>query len=157
EKPRILVIEREGRSNPELSQGLGERFEVVLAQTMARGLALLRQQTFAGVVVDTRQLAAVRWAGPWIQADEILDSIADGGAVRGPAELKILWTNPEFKKLTPAGSNPVDQKIYRVLGNPEHIGGEACPFLASIERHEPASAEFRIEGNRYIRLTATPV
>ncbi len=157
DRPRILVIEREGRSNPDLSAGLEERFELVVAQTMARGLALLRQQKFAGVVVDARQLSAVRWAGPWIQADEILEAIADGVAVVDPAELRILWCNPEFRKLATSEIDPTDQKFFRALGNPENMGGGDCPFATALESHQPASAELRIEGNRYVRLLVTPV
>lgn len=157
DKPRMLVIERDGRTNPELCAGLDARFDVVIAQTMARGLALLRTQKFAGVVVDTRQLSSVRWAGPWIQADEILDAMADGIAVVDPGELKVLWANPEFRKLATPELDPIDQKFYRALGNPEHIGGETCPFEAALDTRESTSAELRVSGNRYIRLAVTPV
>ena len=65
---------------------------------MARALVLLREQEFAGVYVDAAQLSAVRWAGVMIQADEILDAIADGVAVVDP-DLRIIWANPEFHSL----------------------------------------------------------
>ena len=85
DKPRLLVIERDARPTPDgPRRALPRSYEVVTARTMARALVLLRQQEFAGVYVDAAQLAAVRWAGVLIQADEILDAIADGVAVVDP-------------------------------------------------------------------------
>src|SRR6266567_7753669 len=100
DKPRLLVIERDvgGPSR----QALAEQFEIVCARTMARALVLLREQEFAGVYVDTAQLSALRWAGVLIQADEILDAIADGVAVVDP-DMRIIWANPEFHSFTTPG------------------------------------------------------
>src|SRR4051794_3048498 len=97
EKPRGLVIERDTHPDESARGRLADLFEVMTTRTMARALALLREQSFAGVYVDTAQLAAVRWAGVLIQADEILDAIADGVAVVD-ADLRIIWANPEFEK-----------------------------------------------------------
>jgi CheY-like chemotaxis protein/PAS domain-containing protein len=156
EKPRVLVIEREGRSDPEARRGLEGCFDVVVARTMARALALLRQQEFSGVYVDTAQLQAVRWAGLLIQADEILNTIADGVAVADPS-LRILWTNPEFQKLMPPGQDPAGLSFYAALGVPEPSGPGPEPFSAALETREPVGAVLRLENNRYLRLTATPV
>jgi CheY-like chemotaxis protein/GAF domain-containing protein len=155
DKPRMLVIEREGRSDPDLLGRLAGSFDVTAARTMARALALLRQQEFAGVVVEGKQLSAVRWAGVLIQADEILDAIADGVAVVDD-ERKILWANPEFRELTTPGLDPIDVRFDRALGNPERIGDED-PFAEALRRRGPATGLLRLEGNRYFRLTATPV
>ena len=95
EKPRLLVIERDTPEAASARERLAEGFEVVRARTMARAMVLLREQEFAGVYVDSAQLSAVRWAGVLIQADEILDAIADGVAVVDP-DLRVIWTNPEF-------------------------------------------------------------
>ncbi|MBX6315885.1 MAG: GAF domain-containing protein, partial [Isosphaeraceae bacterium] len=154
EKPRLLVIERE--PGGPMCQRLAEHFEVVVARTMARALVLLRQQQFAGVYVDTAQLSAVRWAGVLIQADEILDAIADGVAVVDP-ELQIIWANPEFRRLTDPAIDPIGAKFYRVLGNPEVLGPDPCPFTTALQSRAPASTVLRIEANRYLRVTITPV
>jgi PAS domain-containing protein len=101
-KPRLLVIERDSPGASTARQHLGDFFEIVTARTMSRALYLLREQDFAGVYVDASQLSAVRWAGVLIQADEILDAIAEGVAVVDP-DLKVLWTNPEFQEFVEPG------------------------------------------------------
>jgi DNA-binding response OmpR family regulator/GAF domain-containing protein len=156
QKPRVLIIEREGRSDPQLREGLTENFEVVTAQTMARAMAWLRQHEFAGVVVDAQQLASVRWVGMMIQSDEILNAISDGVAVVDPS-LKILWANPEFRELLAPGVEPVDMSFYRVLNHPEILEPDVSPFELALDKREPTTALVRIEPTRFLRLSVTPV
>jgi len=154
DKPRLLVIERDPPSPAR--EHLADHYEVVTARTMSRALVLLREQEFAGVYVDTAQLSAVRWAGVLIQADEILDAIADGVAVVDP-DLKVIWANPEFHSFADPGVEPVGSKFYRALGNPEVLGPDPCPFTSAVAARAPATTALRIGSNRYLRTTVTPV
>lgn len=154
--PRLLVIERDARSHPEARAALGRLFDVTVARSMARALVLIRQQPFVGVYVDASQLASVRWAGLLLQADEILDAIADGVAVVD-TDLMILWANPEFGRYVDPDIVPVDVTFYRALGSPEVLGDEPCPFITSLERREASSALLRVGANRYLRVMVTPV
>ena len=156
EKPRLLVIERESHLVGSARDRLAEIFEVVTVRTMSRALALLREQEFAAVYVDTAQLSAVRWAGILIQADEILEAIADGVTVVDP-DLRIIWANPEFQSLTDPCVEIVGSKFYRALGNPEVIGPDPCPFTSAVASRGTATTVLRIGANRYLRVTVTPV
>ncbi len=156
DKPRLLVIERDSRSDFASRQMLAEHFEVVVVRSMARALVLLREETFAGVYVDTAQLSAVRWAGVLIQADEILEAIADGVAVVDP-DLQVIWANPEFIRLAGTEEGPVGLKFYRVLGSPEILGPDPCPFTSAIAARGPISTVLRVDAHRYLRVTVTPV
>ena len=156
EKPRLLVIERDAHPGPSTREHLSDFFEIVTARTMSRALVLLREQEFAGVYVDAGQLSAVRWAGVLVQADEILDAIADGVAVVDP-DLRIIWANPEFLKLTDPAVESVGSKFYRALGNPEVIGPDPCPFTSAVASRTPATTVLRIGASRYLRVTVTPV
>lgn len=154
--PRVLLIEREGRSHPEARRSLAEHFEVVSTPSMARALALLQQEHFDGVYVDTGQLQAMRWAGTLLQADEILDTIADGVAVVDP-ETHILWTNPQFLGLIAPGQKATGARFFQALGSPEITGSDPCPFTTALGTRAPASTVMRLDPNRYYRLTVTPV
>jgi GAF domain-containing protein/PAS domain-containing protein len=156
EKPRLLVIERDSPAASQVRQSLSQTFELVVARTMAKALVLLREQPFAGVYVDAEQLSAVRLAGGRVQADEILEAIADGVAVVDP-DLVVIWSNPEFAKLTETGNNPVGLKIFRALGNPAPINEEGCPFQDALADRKTHSRGFRTGENRYHRVTVTPV
>src|SRR5690242_2670420 len=81
EKPRLLVIDRDASAARPVVEKLGESFEVVTVHSISKALSLLRDSQFGGVYVDSTQLSAVRWVGMIIQAEEILDAIADGVAV----------------------------------------------------------------------------
>ena len=155
-KPRVLVIERDSHSGSSPRVSLSECYEVVTARTMARAMVLLREQEFAGVYVDAAQLSAVRWAGVLIQAEEILDAIADGVAIVDP-DLQVIWANPEFHSLADQAVETVGGKFYRALGNPEVIGPDPCPFTSAVAAKAPAGTVLRIGANRYLRVTVTPV
>ena len=156
EKPALLVIDRESRRDPAARAGLSEHFDVVHVRSMARALALLRQRKFSGVFVDSAELDAVQSAGVLIQADEILDAIADGVAVVD-VDLRIIWANPEFLADADPAVEAVGTKFYSVLGSPEILGPDPCPFTSAVASRAPASTVLRIGASRYLRLTVTPV
>ena len=156
EKPRLLVIDRDSPDAVTARTLFAHGFDVVHARSLARALPLLREQAFVGVYVDQAQLAALRWAGAMIQADEILNAIADGVAVVAP-DLRITWTNPEFASLADPEIPLTNAPFYRALGSPEIIGPSPCPFLDAIQSRSPCGTALRIDANRYLRLTATPV
>jgi DNA-binding response OmpR family regulator len=156
DKPRLLLIERDGRSDTPLRAGLGERYDVVHAPTVARALQLLRQREFDGVLIDARQLGSFRWAGMMVQSDEVLDAIADGVAVVDGTQV-VLWANPEFRALVVGGADPLDRPFAEVLGHPELLEPDVDPFRAACDRLATAQGLLRLQGNRYLRIQATPV
>ncbi len=156
EKPRLLVIERDAAAATQVRNRLSEAFDLVVVRTVSKALVLLREQPFTGVYVDADQLSAVRLAGVQVQADEILDAIADGVAVVDP-ELVVIWSNTEFTRLSEDGASPVGRKFFRALGNPEPLNDEPCPFLASLVDRRTHGRAYRTGDNRYHRLTVTPV
>ncbi|WP_422926228.1 response regulator [Singulisphaera sp. PoT] len=156
DKPRLLVIERDGQPAFLTRTHLGEDYEIVTVRSVGRALAMLREKTFEGVYVDTGQLAAVHRAGVLIQADEVLEAISDGVAVVDP-DLAVTWANPEFLALADPSVTTVGSKFYRALGNPEVIGSETCPFTNAVASRLPSSTVLRIGANRYLRVTVTPV
>ena len=72
-------------------------------------------------------------------------------------DLKIIWANPEFHRLSEPGLDPVDCRFYRALGSPEVLGPDPCPFTTAVASREPSSTAMRIGSNRYLRVTVTPV
>jgi len=156
EKPRVLVIDRDASPGKAAVETLGDAFDLVTVSSISRALALLRDTPFSGVFVDASQLAAVRSVGMIVQAQEILDAIADGVAVVDP-DLRIIWTNPEFLALTGSHGSIVGGKFFEVLEESEVLGPEPCPFTAAVASRCPASTVVKIRGGRYLRVTVTPV
>lgn len=156
EKPRVLVIEREGSHGEAVFGGLKDSVDVVSVRSISRALSLLRDGRFEGVYVDASQLAAARWVGMIIQAEEILDAIADGVAVVDP-DLRIIWANPEFLSFAEDAAHAVGERFYQALAEAEILGPEPCPFTTSVAQRSPSSTVVRIRSNRYLRVTVTPV
>ncbi|WP_165230323.1 response regulator [Aquisphaera insulae] len=156
DKPRLLVIDRDASPDESTVAALGEAFEVVTTQSISRALGLLRESTFAGVYVDAAQLAAVRWVGMILQAEEILDAISDGVAVVD-ADLRITWANPEFLQLVEPGADVIGTRFFQALPDSEILGPDPSPFTSAVGSREPASTGLKIGGGRYFRITVTPV
>jgi GAF domain-containing protein/PAS domain-containing protein len=156
EKPRLLVIERDAAAESEIRQRLASSFDLVVARTVSKAIVLIREQPFAGVYIDSEQLSAVRLARVQVQADEILDAIADGVAVVDP-QLVVIWCNPEFTRLTETGEDPAGLKFFRALGSPYPIDDEPCPFTGALEDRRTHSRAYRTGENRFHRITVTPV
>ncbi len=156
DNPRLLVIDREAAQGKATLDKLSEAFDLVTVHSISKAIALLRDTQFSGVYVDASQLSAVRWAGMMIQAEEILDAIADGVAVVDP-DLRVIWANPEFLSLTDSGSHVTGGKFYHVLAESEVLGPDPCPFTSAVASRGPASTVMKIRGNRYLRVTVTPV
>ena len=146
--PRLLVIDREAAQGKSTLERLSEAFDLVTVHSISKVLALLRDSQFSGVYVDSSQLSAVRWVGMMIQAEEILDAIADGVAVVDP-DLRIIWANPEFLSLTDSGSKVSGGKFYHVLAESEVLGPDPCPFTSAVAARGPASTVMKV------RATAT--
>jgi two-component system, sensor histidine kinase SagS len=156
EKPRLLVIDRDNSPGKSILDCLSESAERVTVRTISKALALLRDQKFDAVYVDASQLSAVRWVGMMIQAEEILDAISDGVAVVDP-DLRIIWANPEFHLLTESTTPVVGCPFYQAIGQSEILGPDPCPFTSAVASRAAASTAMKIKGNRYLRLTVTPV
>ncbi|ODU00134.1 MAG: transcriptional regulator [Planctomycetes bacterium SCN 63-9] len=155
--PRLLVINRDGPRPNAVSDRLAEAFEIVTVGSVSEALASLRDQEFSGVFVETSQIPSLRGVGVSIQAEEILDAIADGVAVVDP-DLRIIWANPEFHSLLDSGLETViGEKFYIALDHPDILGPDPCPFTSAVASRAPAGTVMKIEPNRYLRVTVTPV
>ncbi len=156
DNPRLLIIDREASQGKFTLEKLGEVFDVVTVHSISKALSLLRDSQFSGVYVDASQLAAVRWVGMIIQAEEILDAIADGVAVVDP-DLRVIWANPEFLSLTDSQSQVTGCNFYQVLPESDVLGPDPCPFTSAVASRGPHSTVIKIRGGRYLRVTVTPV
>jgi CheY-like chemotaxis protein len=156
QKPKILVLEpHEAASRQLIDRLTADGYEAVVVRSVLRGLALLRHGGFVGVFAAAHDFAQVEQVGAMLQADQILEAIADGVALVDP-DLNVLWANREF--LTLAARDSVSQiNFYAALGSPEIRGPDYCPFTTAIQKGTPSSTVLRRGDNRYFRVSVTPV
>ncbi|HZU34669.1 MAG TPA: response regulator, partial [Gemmataceae bacterium] len=152
-KPRILVLASPAHAAEMLEQlGPADR-ELIRADSLARGVELLRTEHFDGVYIDTQDPAGDCSGDNLLQARHILETLPDGVAVVG-ADLKIDWSNPAFDRWSggPARGRP----FYEALGSPEILGPDYSPFHTALAG-KIASTRLHCSDNRYLELHVTPV
>jgi len=91
-----------------------------------------------------------------ITADEIIGSLSEGIAVVDVQE-QVLWCNPAFRTLIEPGLEPVNSKFYRLFGAPEIVERDDCPLAAALRSGHPELCVLRVEANKYLGMTVTPV
>ncbi|MBN2476087.1 MAG: response regulator [Pirellulales bacterium] len=155
EKPKILLV-CDSRENAEqlLTEAAGSH-EIVVVQNPLRALALLTRERFAGVFVASDYLKEALEIGQLLQNEQILEGMPDG-VVLLDNDNTILWSNGRLCEWsgceTVAGTN-----FYSVLGSPEILGPDFCPFHTALATGQGTNSTLRSEDNRYYHVHAAPV
>ena len=154
-KRKILLV---GDSREYVEQVLAQAAhsdEVVVVQSPMRALALLTRGDFAGVFVTAERLREALQIGKLLQNEEILEGMADG-VVLLDHDNTILWSNGRLREWTGrdevAGAN-----FYAVLGSPEILGPDFCPFHTALATGQGTCSTLRTEDGRYFHIHAAPV
>src|SRR5205807_423974 len=96
DRPRILVLAHPTQPAANVEASCPPDSELVRADDVAHGLALLRTEHFDGIYADMREPAVCEWAGNLLQAEHILEALPDGVAVVN-TDLCVLWANPALQ------------------------------------------------------------
>lgn len=150
------MLARVVRPSPEQDPSPDEATDdVVVVQSPMRALALLARQEFAGVFVTSKYLREALQIGKLLQNEEILEGMPDG-VVLLDSDNSILWSNGRLcqwsgrKKV--AGAN-----FYTVLGSPEILGPDFCPFHTALATGRGTSSTLRSGDSRFFHIHAAPV
>lgn len=137
-----------------LSQA-ADSHEMVVVQNPMRALALLAREEFAGVFVLSEYFREALEIGKLLQNQQILEGMPDG-VVLLDSDNTILWSNGRLcewsNRDTVVGAN-----FYTVLGSPEILGPDFCPFHTALATGQGTSSTLRGEDNRYFHVHAAPV
>ncbi len=155
EKPKILLI-CDSRENAEQTlTRAAELHEVVVVQNPMRAVALLGRERFAGVYVTSEYLQEALDIGRLLQNEQILEGMPDG-VVLLDSDNTILWCNC---RLCQWGSceSAIGKKFYAMLGSPEILGPDFCPFQTALATGQSTTSNLRSEDNRYFHVHAAPV
>jgi CheY-like chemotaxis protein len=129
--------------------------DVVVVQSPMRALALLTRGEFAGVFVTSEHLREALQIGKLLQNEEILEGMADG-VVLLDSENTILWSNGRLREWT-ARDEIIAANFYSVLGSPEILGPDFCPFHTALATGQGTSSTLRTGDGRYFHIHAAPV
>jgi CheY-like chemotaxis protein len=116
-------------------------------------LALLQHEHFDGIYADTVDSLVWSRAGRFLQAERVLQALADGVAVVSP-DLLITWANTTFERY--CAGPVIGRGFFEVLGSPEILGPDYWPFHAALTG-KAVITRLHLRDNRYLDLHITPV
>jgi CheY-like chemotaxis protein len=170
DRPRILVLGDTGPAGGDWLLRCRPDGELVHADSWESGLELLRDQQFDAVLANPGDAVLLGTVRGLMQAQRILATVPDGVAVVD-FDLKVHWANRTFEAW--CGGPAAGRGFYEVLGSPQIVGPDYCPFhtaLANFQAAQRAAADpadpaappvtstrLLCRGNRHIDLHVTPV
>jgi two-component system, sensor histidine kinase SagS len=152
-RPRILVFDGPAHQAGSPVECCQPACEIVRANNVAEGLALLRNEQFDGVYANPQDPALWERAGSLLQADYILDVLGDGVALVHP-DLRITWANTSFERW--CGGPVRGRTFYEAFGSPNILGPDYCPFYSALAG-KPVTTRLHCRDNLYVELSVTPV
>ncbi len=153
ERPRILVLTDPAEGAPSPRDLCSDESEFVRADSIVRGMELVRAESFEGIYFDMRAGDVAALVHHLQQARHVLDTLPEGVAIVG-ADLKVQWSNAAFDHWCggPARGRP----FYEALGSPEILGPDYSPFHTALAGKAVAT-RLHYRDNHYLDAHVTPV
>jgi CheY-like chemotaxis protein len=137
-----------------LRERFGDDVQVVEV-TPARALAHLGSGEYVGIYADADHFAEVIDVARLVQNERVLQGMPDGVVLLG-SDNTILWGNGRLREWT--GRNDiVGGNFYEVMGTPEILGPDFCPFHTALATCRASASTLRCFQNRYMRVHAAPI
>ena len=154
-KPRILFVCNTRESVDRLLGSSADSYDVVVVENPMRALAFLTREEFDGVYVTANHLQQALEVGKFLQNEQILEEMPDG-VVLLDRDNSILWGNGRLREWSNRDS-VVGCNFYSVLGSPEILGPDFCPFHTALATGKASGSTLRSGDNRYYQVHAAPV
>lgn len=87
--------------------------------------------------------------------EQILDGMPDGLVVLNEDNV-VVWANQQFRRWS-CRDSVADCGFYTLLGGPEILGPDFCPFHTAFALGEPSTTTLRTADNRFFRVHAAPL
>ncbi|HVX12820.1 MAG TPA: GAF domain-containing protein [Pirellulales bacterium] len=154
-KPKLLYVSRLRDGQDARVAPLSDAFEIVHVQGPIRALAKLGRDDFAAIYVDAQHIDEALRIGKLLQNERILQGMPDG-VVLLDSDNTVLWGNGRLREWI-GRDNIAGSNFYAVLGSPEILGPDFCPFHTALATGSPSSSTLRSSDNHYYRVHAAPL
>jgi CheY-like chemotaxis protein len=155
DKPILLVVSEADGGDCSVPSQLDDQYEVVRVETPLAALSEMARRPLAGVYVDAGHLDAALQIERLLESDRILEGMPDGVVLLDSDNI-IIWGNGRLREWGDR-ERVVGENFYSVLGSPEIIGPDFCPFHTVLATGKPSGSTLRTASNRYYQIHAAPV
>jgi len=155
EKPKILLVCDSRENAEQMLQRAADSHDVVIAENPVQALSLLGRETFAAVYITSEYLKEAFQVGRLLQNEQILEGMPDGVVLLDSSNT-VIWSNGRLAEWSGCDS-VVGANFYTVLGGPEILGPDFCPFHTALATGQGTSSTLRSQDNRYYHVHAVPV
>ncbi|QDV88726.1 response regulator [Planctomycetes bacterium TBK1r] len=131
--------------------------EVLALDSSATVLDQLASPSIEGVWIARELLPELGELRGLCQSGLMLRDLPEGAALLDH-KIRVLWANRRLKVW--AGKleeDPTGETIYDLLGNPDIMGSDLCPFHTAFSTGEESSGTFQTSDNRFFQVRAAPV
>ncbi len=154
-KPKLLFVGDCNAREQQFLEELRQTYDVVEAPSTLRALSRLARDSYAGLFVTSERLGDAFQLGTLLENERILEGMPDGIVVIDP-ENTIIWGNGRLCSWTKRES-VVGLNFYTVLGSPEILGPDYCPFHSALATGRPSTSTLRSNDGRYFQVHAAPL
>jgi len=155
-KPKILFVSDSlEKVQRFLNQASEDGRDVVIVSNPLRAFAHLTRNDFDGVYVASDYLKEALQVGHFLQNEQILEGMPDG-VVLLDSNNTVLWANEKLREWS-GKSSVSGANFYNVLGSPEILGPDFCPFHTALATGSSSSSTLKSGDKRYFQVHAAPV
>ena len=138
DKPRILLVCDSSDRHDVMVDRLGGAYEITEVDSPLDALSQMARQPFDGIFVDGDHLAEAFQMERLVQSERILEGMPDG-VVLIDVENVIIWGNGRLREWS-GQESVVGENFYKVMGSPEILGPDFCPFHTALATGLPSSS-----------------
>ncbi|MCH8839107.1 MAG: response regulator [Planctomycetes bacterium] len=153
--PKVLYLGGSHDSLVDFRGRLAGEVEIVEVFSPVKALTRVDLEEFSAIYCDADHFTKVADFGQLIRNDRILQGMPNG-VVLLDSENLILWGNGRLREWS-GREDVVGENFYHVLGSPEILGPDFCPFHTALSTHKASVSTIRCADNRYFRIHAAPI
>lgn len=130
--------------------------QLVCVDSIGEAVSRLAGEPFVGLWVSHENLPETGQIAGMVLSSTMLAEMPEGVALLDDHH-RVLWANHRLLQWGECESLPPGVKFYELLGNPEIMGPDFCPFHTAMATGMESSSTIHDHQNRYFQVHAAPV
>ena len=152
---RVLCIGGGTSDIESLLGAAGSCCEIVVVNDAVRAVECLSKEKFDAVFIASDHLQQSLEIGKLLENEQILQGMPDGVVLLN-SDNTILWCNGRLREWSD-WQDVVGSNFYTILGSPEILGPDYCPFHTSLATGTPTNSTLRTDDNRFFQVHVAPI